>query len=204
MDATQSSSYWDHIHQAKGHDVSWWQDENALLMDLIDETRVTSGSVVDIGAGTSIFLAAMARRGFGPLFANDISAAALSELKTQMANVDVDTYFFPISATDLELPEQVEIWHDRAVFHFLTESGDQAAYHRALLRNTYPGSAIVIATFSPNGPDTCSGLPVRRWSAEELITFLGERFVEISRHTRVHTTPWQATQEFTIVVAKRK
>ena len=203
MDTTQSSSYWDGIHQDKGHDVSWWQDENALWMDLIDETGVASGSVVDIGAGTSIFLAAMARRGYGPLFANDISAAALSELKKQMADVDADTYFFPVSATELHLPEQVEIWHDRAVFHFLTEADDQAAYRRALLKNTYAGSAVIIATFSPNGPETCSGLPVRRWSAEELMEFLGDQFVELSRHTRVHTTPWQATQEFTIIVAKR-
>jgi len=204
MVSTHSSSYWDDIHQDKGHDVSWWQDENALWMDLVEETRIASGSVVDIGAGTSIFLAAMARRGFGPLYANDISASALSELKKQMTEVDADTYFFPVSVTELELPEQVEIWHDRAVFHFLTDSADHAAYHRALLKNTYAGSAVIIATFSPNGPETCSGLPVQRWSPEDLEAFLGDQFASLAKHTRLHTTPWGATQEFTIVIAKRK
>jgi SAM-dependent methyltransferase len=204
MVSTQSGSYWDDIHQEKGHDVSWWQDENALWMDLVDETGIARGSVVDIGAGTSIFLASMARRGFGPLYANDISAAALSELRKQMIEVEADTYFFPVSVTELELPEQVEIWHDRAVFHFLTEPADQAAYHRALIKNTYPGSAVIIATFSPNGPETCSGLPVQRWSPEDLVEFLGDQFTPLAKHTRVHTTPWGATQEFTIVIAKRK
>lgn len=204
MDSTTSAVYWDNIHQDKGHDVSWWQDETALWMDLIDECGVTTGSVVDVGAGTSIFLAAMAQRGFGPLFANDISAAALSELKAQMSNVSAHTYFFACSATDLDLPEPVDVWHDRAVFHFLTETADQTAYHSSLVKNTYSGSAVIIATFSPNGPETCSGLPVQRWSVAELEEFLGESFTTTASHTRVHTTPWGASQEFSILVSRRK
>lgn len=196
--------YWDNIHQGKGHDVSWWQEESALWLDLIDETGVTSGSVADIGAGTSVFLEAMAKRGFSPLFANDISASALSDLKTQMKDVSSNVYFFAVSATDLALPEPVDIWHDRAVFHFLTETADQSAYRDSLLRNTYSGSAVVIATFSPNGPETCSGLAVQRWSTAELEAFLGEEFRTFATHTRIHTTPWGATQEFSIVVAGRK
>ncbi|MEN9710588.1 MAG: hypothetical protein RL441_580 [Actinomycetota bacterium] len=200
---TAGSEYWDNIHQGKGHDVSWWQEESELWLDLIDECGVTSGSVADIGAGTSVFLAAMAKRGFGPLFANDISASALSELKTQMSDVSTATYFFPVSATELELPEPVDVWHDRAVFHFLTDSADQVAYHAALLRNTYSGSAVIMATFASDGPETCSGLPVKRWSCAELTEFLGDKFTVTAEHTRVHTTPWGATQPFSIVVARR-
>lgn len=203
MNTQTGSDYWDGIHQSKGHDVSWWQSEDQLWLDLIDECGVTSGSVADIGAGTSVFLASMAKRGYGPLFANDISAAALSELKRQMQDVDVDTYFFAIDATELSLPEPVDIWHDRAVFHFLTSTEQQTSYRRSLLRNTYSGSAVIIATFSPNGPDTCSGLAVQRWTTGELADFLGNDFTVIAQHTRIHTTPWQATQEFSILIARR-
>ena len=101
MSTHAGSDYWDGIHQSKGHDVSWWQSEEELWLDLIDECGVTSGSVADIGAGTSVFLAAMAKRGYGPLFANDISAAALSELKKQMHDVSAHTYFFAIDAIEI-------------------------------------------------------------------------------------------------------
>ena len=203
MSTHTGSDYWDGIHQSKGHDVSWWQSEEELWLDLIDECGVTSGSVADIGAGTSVFLAAMAKRGYGPLFANDISAAALSELKKQMHDVSAHTYFFAIDAIDLTLPEPVDIWHDRAVFHFLTTPEQQSAYRQSVLRNTYSGSVVIIATFSENGPDTCSGLPVQRWSTRQLADFLGTDFTVKAQHTRIHATPWQATQEFSILVARR-
>lgn len=203
MSSPNSSEYWDSIHAGKGHDVSWWQEESQLWLDLVDQTGLGAGSVADVGAGTSVFLAAMAKKGFGPLFANDISAAALAELRQQMADVSAHTYFFAADATDLALPEPVDIWHDRAVFHFLTDASRQAAYRASVLRNTYAGSYVIIATFSPHGPETCSGLPVQRWSTSQLADFLGPQFSVTAEHTRVHTTPWGAEQEFSILIASR-
>jgi hypothetical protein len=195
--------YWDKIHSEKGHDVSWWQDEESLWLDVLQQTQLTSGSVADIGAGTSVFLKAVGRIGFSPLFANDISASALNLLRVQMGDATAPVYFFAASATDVNFPEPVDIWHDRAVFHFLTETSDQVAYKQALLRNTFAGSFAIIATFSANGPETCSGLPIQRWSIEELNSFFGPEFTPIWSDTRVHTTPWGSAQEFSIVVLQR-
>lgn len=196
-------TYWDSIHESKGHDVSWWQTADQLWMDVVESTGLTHGGVVDVGAGQSEFLIAMHTRGFQPLYANDISASALSELKKQAATEGVTLFAFAGDVTALELPETVELWHDRAVFHFFVEEENQLAYKAALSRNTHIGSFAIISTFSPRGPETCSGLPVQRWSADELVAFFGTSWELTNSTVREHHTPWDSAQEFTTVVLQR-
>ena len=95
------------------------------------------------------------------------------------------------------------LWHDRAVFHFLTDPADRAAYREGLRANLRPGGLAVLAVFAPDGPETCSGLPVRRYNLAELVGELGPGFTLVHGERRVHTTPWGAEQPFTVALVRR-
>jgi hypothetical protein len=95
------------------------------------------------------------------------------------------------------------VWHDRAVFHFLTDAAAQEAYIKALRAGTHPGSTAIIATFSPDGPERCSGLPVQRYGARELAARIGAPFTLTAQRNEQHRTPWGAIQSFSYVVLGR-
>jgi trans-aconitate methyltransferase len=194
---------WDAIHAGRQpDDVSWWQEPDQLWLDLLDRVDVAAGDhVVDVGAGSSLFCAAVLARGLHQVTALDLSATALARLRAALGpdGARVRTVVGDVRTFVPEAP--VALWHDRAVFHFLTDPADQAAYRTALHAALRPDGSAIIATFAPDGPAACSGLPVRRYAPAELAEALGFGPGDV-RHAerRVHRTPWGSTQPFTVVV----
>ncbi len=133
----------------------------------------------------------------------DISAAALSVARSRLAERGSQVEWVVGDARQLRLREPVDLWHDRAVFHFLTESADQDAYLSTLRANLAPGGHVVLATFAQTGPTRCSGLPVQRYDVAGLVERVGAGFELVRGFERRHVTPAGAPQDFTHVVLRR-
>ena len=196
------TSAWDSAYSAKNEsERSWTQSIPVESLTIIDSFGLpTDTPVIDIGGGASYLVDNLVSRGFTDVTLLDISPAALAESRSR--NGDAVTY---VSAdiTGWQPVRTYGLWHDRAVFHFLTTREEQAEYHRALASGTHPGSHLIVATFAPDGPEMCSGLPVRRWSVEQLAESFGAHYAVRSWSRVEHTTPWGSVQPFTFVHFQR-
>jgi SAM-dependent methyltransferase len=200
--AHDPEAHWESVHSSKPVDgVSWWQPQEELWLDLIEDLAPAPDDlIVDVGSGSSLLVDALLARGHRRVAAVDVSAAALERIRARVGPAPgVELIAADVRALRLEVP--VAIWHDRAVFHFLTDPGDRLAYARSLRAALAPAGHVIVATFAPDGPQTCSGLPVQRYDAHALAAALGFAAGDIVRsEVRVHTTPWGTQQPFTVVV----
>ncbi len=133
----------------------------------------------------------------------DIAEAALRVARERLGARAAEVRWLVADARQLSLPEPVDLWHDRAVFHFLTGAADQEAYLRSLRGALAPGGHVILATFGPTGPPRCSGLPVERYDAESLARRLGPQFQLLRAIGKRHTTPAGAAQDFTYALLRR-
>ncbi|MEY4323468.1 MAG: Ribosomal small subunit methyltransferase [Actinomycetota bacterium] len=202
--AENQVSHWENIHSTKLNDVSWWQDPETLWLDVLNhcDTDLLNGAI-DVGSGSSFFIDALAERGIRPLHINDLSSTALQVIKDRASRERFAVTAHVGSVLDLDLETPVDLWHDRAVFHFLTTSEEQKQYKESLLRNTSTHANFVLATFAPEGPTACSGLTITRWSADEIAAFFAPEFSLVFSDEREHTTPWGGSQLFTVAVLHR-
>ena len=197
-------AHWENIHATKLNDVSWWQDPEDLWLDLLNHCNTTfAHGAIDVGAGSSFFIDALAERGIRPLHINDLSATALKVIQDRASRERIAVTPHVGSVLELKLENPVDLWHDRAVFHFLTTPEDQHLYKQSLLRNTTANANFILATFAPQGPTSCSGLDIVRWSSTEIANFFAPEFEVVFSEEREHTTPWGGTQLFTVAVMRR-
>jgi SAM-dependent methyltransferase len=126
----------------------------------------------------------------------DLSAAALAAAKARIGDTAKQVEWITADVTTWEPSQTYDVWHDRAVFHFLTDPADQAAYVDRLRRALRRGGHVIIGTFAPDGPEKCSGLPVARHNADSLGAVLGREFVLVDARPHEHLTPWATTQRF--------
>lgn len=194
------AGHWENVHSSRDmNTMSWWQEAQEVWSDLIvDLHMVPEAPIVDIGAGSSMMVDALLAHGFTNLTAMDISTAALARTRRRVGAA-VDLVVADIRNYVTDVP--VALWHDRAVFHFLVEEPDRAKYCHNLHESLAEDGHAVIATFAPDGPQSCSGLPAERYSAEELADVLDLRLEKSEQ--RDHITPSGATQPFTIAVLAR-
>jgi cyclopropane fatty-acyl-phospholipid synthase-like methyltransferase len=193
----ESAERWDSAYVTKGSDgVSWYEAEPATSLALIEALRVPSdAAVIDIGGGASALAERLLDRAFSDLTILDISAIALDESRRQRRNRDHIQYLRQ-DLLSWQPQRRYDLWHDRGCFHFLTTEPQQEAYLRTLYTAVSPSGFVILATFASDGPQTCSGLPVRRYSAEELIASLGDRFEPIETRREDHVTPTGNIQPF--------
>ena len=200
----QSASHWEGVYAAKGReDVSWYEESPAVSTRLVLSDGVPR-SVVDVGAGASTLPDALLDAGVEHVTLLDLSMSALALTSVRLderANrvttivADVLTHAFD---------EQYDVWHDRAVFHFLVEPQQRAAYVGQVSRALAPGGLLVVGTFAADGPESCSGLPVSRYDADGLVAALGPGFTLVHTERAEHHTPWDSVQPFTWVVLRRE
>jgi SAM-dependent methyltransferase len=133
----------------------------------------------------------------------DISAAALDVARSRLGDRAGSVTWIVADARDLRLAEQVDVWHDRAVFHFLTEDADREAYRRSVRGSLRVGGHVVMATFGPAGPERCSGLPVERYDGARLAQRFGPDFQLLRTFAKDHKTPAGGSQQFTYAVLRR-
>jgi SAM-dependent methyltransferase len=197
MTAADRQAHWEGVYTTKAEtEVSWYEDTPELSLALLHEAGLTPDmSVIDIGGGTSRLVDALEALGQAHVTVLDLSAAALETAKARLANADLVRWI----AADVTawIPDrQYDLWHDRAAFHFLTTAEEQEAYVRVLVHALKDGGKAVIGTFAPDGPETCSGLPVARYDAESLQAVLGARLKLAATRRYQHITPWGSVQNF--------
>jgi trans-aconitate methyltransferase len=194
---------WDGAYTSKSPaERSWTQDSPTESLGFITPLQLpTNTPIIDVGGGSSHLVDALLERKFTNITVLDISSAALAEAKAR-TNSEI-VHWTVADITRWNPPQQFGLWHDRAVFHFLVDSEQQQDYLKTVKHGTQSGSYIVMATFAPDGPEMCSGLPVRRWAADELANFFTKDFSLLKTERNLHTTPWGSTQSFTWLVLRR-
>ncbi len=196
----QSKEHWEHVYSTKAVDaVSWFQEHAETSLRLIESTAVApNAAIVDIGGGASTLVDDLLERGHTNVTILDISAAALRAAQDRLGSRARRVRWIEADITKVELPTHYyDVWHDRAVFHFLTDAQDRQAYVNTLLHAIKPGGHVIVATFDEDGPAQCSGLPVRRYSAEELHSEFGAPFTLVQHDKQLHQTPFGTIQKFT-------
>lgn len=189
--------HWQEIFGAKSDEETSWYEPTLSSLDLILSMSKPSDAVIDIGAGRSHLLKELGQAGYADLTALDLSAHALAE----QARKGITTIESDICTW--EPTRKYGVWHDRAVLHFLVDDQDVTSYVRTLDRAVTDGGLVVISTFGVQGPESCSGLPVRRYSVEQLGELFGRKHEVLETSTYVHVTPWSSEQEFSRIVVRR-
>jgi ubiquinone/menaquinone biosynthesis C-methylase UbiE len=191
-------AHWEKVYQDKSPlDVSWYQKEPALSLDLIRRTQLAGNeAIIDVGGGASVLVDHLYKEGFTNLAVLDISDNALASAKKRLGKSAKSIEWLEADITQFEPLHQFSLWHDRAVFNFLTDQSDRKHYVKALKNSLKPGGHLIIAAFAIGGPDKCSGLEVVQYNSEKLIAELGEEFELIEERNEVHDTPANKEQKF--------
>ena len=160
-------------------------------------------AIVDIGGGASVLANALLSAGFLDISVLDIAASALDVAKARLGPRARDVRWIVADILAWTPSRAYDLWHDRALFHFLTDKEDRVRYRTVLEKALQPGGTAILAAFAEDGPEKCSGLPVQRWSASSLADELGSSF-QLAQHFREeHVTPWGSVQAFTWCRFKR-
>ena len=192
-------THWDKIYTNKApNQVSWYRRhlETSLAL-IIRATNDRTASVIDVGGGESTLVDDLLDQGFQNITVLDLSEAAMEVNKTRLREKASSVRWIIADITRIELePNVYDVWHDRAVFHFLTAREQRAAYVRQVAHSVKPGGHIIVSTFGPEGPIKCSGLDVVRYDADSLHHEFGMRFRLVESSKEVHQTPFGTTQQF--------
>ena len=196
-----TAQHWDQLFRTKDtHQVSWYQETHDISLALIADTP---GPLIDVGAGSSTLVDELLAAGRTDLTVLDISQAALELTRHRLAHHADQVSFEIADITSWRPQRRYKVWHDRAVFHFLTEPADQSAYVELAMHTISPGGALVLGTFTEDGPTHCSGLRTAHYSATELAGRFSPTFV-LERHTHeMHQTPAGTGQPFMWVKLRR-
>lgn len=196
---TDHQNHWEQVYQAKAPDaVSWYRPHLERSLELIKRSAPDrSMSVIDVGGGESTLVDDLLSAGYADLSIMDISQTAVdvTRLRLGTRGETVDWWVGDITRVSLP-PARYDVWHDRAVFHFLTDERERQAYVRAVMRSVKPGGHVIVATFGPEGPEKCSGLDVVRYDADGLHNEFGQPFKLVESATELHQTPFGTTQQF--------
>src|SRR5580765_1782473 len=195
----QAKPHWESVYTTRpANMVSWYSRHLETSLALIERFAPSrSAAIIDVGAGESTLLDDLLLRGYTDLTALDVSHIALDACRQRLGDAAAHVHWLKADVTDATLPHnRYDLWHDRAVFHFLTTPAQRHAYVVQAEQTLKPGGHIIIATFGPQGPTQCSGLPTMRYDATELQREFGDRFQLLEGFTKDHTTPAGPTQQF--------
>jgi SAM-dependent methyltransferase len=198
--------HWQQVYGSKAEtQTSWFRPHLDESLRLIDALRLPpEAPAIDIGAGRSTLVDDLLARGFIDVSALDVSAEALAQSRARLGNEARRVRWLEGNILDAQLPPaRFDLWHDRAVFHFLAEPADRARYVALCARSLRMGGFALVATFAPDGPDRCSGLPACRYDAAELAAEFGSGFEMLAHSREQHRTPFDTIQAFTYVLLRR-
>lgn len=204
-DQNQTAEHWETVYQTKAPSaVSWFQSAVTPSLRMLERAAASRETrVIDVGGGASALVDALLERRFHSLAVLDIAGAALSTVRARLGTRSDAVEWIVADVTSWDPPHRFDLWHDRAVFHFLTSPEQRAAYKATVCKALEPGGWLIMATFAPQGPERCSGLPVRRWSAEELALELGPEFALVESALEEHHTPSGSAQSFVWTLFRR-
>lgn len=202
-----AKEHWEKVYSTKAADeVSWFQEHAALSLRLIREAGVPKdAAIIDVGGGASTLVDDLLDSGYRNLSVLDLSAHALDAAKARLGARAAQVRWLEANILEAELaPQTYDVWHDRAVFHFLTNAEERHAYVQAVLRAVRPGGLVIVATFAEDGPEKCSGLPVMRYDADHLHAEFGAPFVMLGHEQEAHHTPSGGEQKFVYCFCRKR
>jgi len=190
--------HWEDVYTKKTPtEVSWYQIEPTISLELIKSIGIDHTSkIIDVGGGASVLVDKLLDQGFQNLTVLDISSKSLDFAKERLGELAVQVSWIEADVTEFDPPQKYDLWHDRAVFHFLTDPNDRKKYVRNMEKVLNPRGHAIIAAFAIDGPPKCSGLDVERYSPEKMKNELGDSFELIKSIKEVHVTPWDSEQKF--------
>lgn len=202
------AGHWDAVYGGRVEDeLTWFEARPGLSLDLIEAYGDPVQPVVDIGAGVSRLVDHLLAAGFSDVTALDLSQAALDTVRGRLGADANNAHWVAGDVTTWRPEQDYRLWHDRAVFHFLTEDADRAAYVGALQAALQPGGYAIIATFADDGPEKCSGLPVVRYAPQDLASELDRHapggFDPVAAPRFDHVTPKGTRQKFQVSVFRK-
>lgn len=192
-------SHWENVYQTKAiNEVSWYRDHLENSLQMIGNTGVDkTAAIIDVGGGTSTLVDDLLAVGYGNVAVLDISRYAIAESQKRLEHAAERLDWIVADITQADLPENYyDVWHDRAVFHFLTDAEDRRKYVQIAMRSLKVGGHIIVASFGLEGPRKCSGLDVVRYSPESMHGEFGDQFRLVRSVKESHETPFGTTQEF--------
>lgn len=199
------AGHWDSAYAEGETSRSWYQEQPTASLELFEAVGVrTADPVIDVGGGASPLVDALLGRGFADVTVLDISATGIAYAQDRLGDASGRVHWLVADVLTWRAPRHYRVWHDRAVFHFLTNDEAKQHYLRTLAAATEEGSLAVIGCFAPDGPTQCSGLPVARYDAVGLAETLGSRWTPLVEALEEHRTPGGAVQPFTWVVFRRE
>lgn len=206
MSTSGRKEHWEAAYASKGETgVSWYQAEPRLSMEFINAVAPATGRrIIDVGGGASLLIDHLVELPFERLAVLDIAETAMAKARSRLGERADRVEWIAADITEIEDVGTFNIWHDRAVFHFLTEANDRRKYVELARRTVPEGGHLIIATFADDGPKRCSELDVRRYSPASMAAELEKGFTLIKEARETHTTPWNTTQAFAYGVFRRE
>lgn len=192
VNGMSQKNHWEEVYSTRpAEKMGWYEPHLQTSLSWIEELRLTEDApIIDVGGGVSTLVDELLNAGHLAITVLDISDKAMALVKARLGQKAETITWMSADITSVNMPEHYyELWHDRAVFHFLIEPEQQRKYRENLLKALKPGGHLIVGTFAPEAPPKCSGLPVQRYSPEQLAKTLGTEF-ELKRHCQVlHITP---------------
>lgn len=201
---TDLPAHWNRVYARREDTLSWYQTSATTSLRMLERAGVgTSAKVIDIGGGTSRLVDALVDLGYEDPTVLDISSAAIEQSQRRLGHQARHVRWLVQDITSWQPDVHYDVWHDRAVFHFLTDTADRNAYRDSLQQATTAGSICVIATFAPGGPTHCSGLEVVRYDPAGIVSALGPLWKITDSVHENHLTPGGTHQPFTWALLRR-
>ena len=194
-----TKAHWEHIYERKApSQVSWYQTHPQLSLQFIQRTNVPmAGQIIDVGGGASTLVDHLLADGFQKITVLDVSATALQIARQRLGPRATEVTWLEADITQVELTHHFyDVWHDRAVFHFLTRAVDRRRYVETVRQAVCPGGHVIVATFALDGPPNCSGLDIARYSPDSLHDEFGSNFELVESTGESHQTPSGTEQKF--------
>lgn len=206
MANTNLQQHWENVYnkQENRENASWYQEDPGIVLEWIDRIIPDKNtSIIDMGGGDSNFVDTLLNKGFKNISVLDISCKALQKSRNRLEEKAMGVNWICQDASRFDPSKTYGLWHDRAAFHFLNTPEERSGYRDALIKAVQPGGWVVLATFSKNGPEKCSGLHITRYSKNELKAFMGKEFELEDAIYHDHSTPNGKIQNFVYTLFRR-
>lgn len=200
-----TQNHWEKVYRTKAPDtVSWYRAHLERSLELVGRVAPDrSAAIIDVGGGESTLVDDLLTKGYWNITVLDISPKAIEFSRKRIGEPARHVTWLTADITQAALPpKHYDVWHDRAVFHFLTAADQRAAYVQQVSEAMKPGGHVIVATFGPEGPEKCSGLNVVRYDADSLNEEFGAHFRLMESATELHQTPFGTTQQFLYCLCK--
>jgi len=203
---SERKQHWENVYEKKSDDeVSWYEETPATALSLITDLNLNKDAVIiDVGGGNSNLIEKLQQQGFSKLSVLDISKKALERTKYKLEQKAEKVQWIVSDILDFQPNQQYDLWHDRAVFHFLTESEDIDSYVELVSQSVKKNGYFILATFSKSGPLKCSGLEISQYDKQTLLDLFNTEFNLIKSFEEVHHTPFNSEQNFIYSLFKKK